>query len=149
GPARRHSHAQPSPGPAPMKRGFLLLFGALLVAGPATAQDASVQDDLRFVEALRKQGKSDLALEYLQQLAKNPSPELQKALPLELARTRLDAAGEEPDSGKRLQFYADARDEFQKWLQANAADPRVSEVKLDVARVAVLQGRTQLSQALM
>jgi hypothetical protein len=133
-----------------MKRRFLLLFGAfLLAAGTAAAQEASVQDDMRFVEELRREGKSDLALEYLQKLAKNPSPELQKALPLEMARTRLEAAGEEPDSGKRLQLYTDARDEFQKWIQANGSDPRLNEVKLDVARVAVLQGRTQLSLALM
>ena len=72
-----------------MKRGLLLLLGAaLFLAGRAQAQDASVQDDMRFIEELRKQGKSDLALEYLEKVAKNASPELAKALPLEMARTR-------------------------------------------------------------
>ncbi len=133
-----------------MKRGLLLLLGAVLfVAGRAQAQDASVQDDMRFIEELRKQGKSDLALEYLEKVAKNASPELAKALPLEMARTRLEAAGEEPDSAKRLALYGEARDEFQKWLQANPADPHASEVKLDLAHVTVQQGRTQLSRAFL
>lgn len=93
-----------------MKRGLLLLLGAaLFLAGRAQAQDASVQDDMRFIEELRKQGKSDLALEYLEKVAKNASPELAKALPLEMAQTRLEAAGEEPDSTKRLALYGEAR----------------------------------------
>ena len=133
-----------------MKRGlFLLLGAAFLVAGRAPAQDASVQDDMRFVEELRKQGKSDLALEYLEKIKKTASPELAKALPLEMARTRLEAAGEEPDSAKRLGLYGEARDEFQKWLAANPNDPHAGEVKLDLAHVTVQQGRTQLSRAFL
>ena len=93
------------------------------------------------------QGKPDLALEYLQRISKNASPELLKELPLELAKAKLDAAGEEPDSGKRLSLYSDARDELQKWLAANPTSPRTGEVKLDIAQVAVMQGRTQLSRA--
>ena len=81
-----------------MKRGLLLLLGAvLLVAGRAAAEDASVQEDMRFIEELRKRGDSDLALEYLERLQKTASPELAKALPLEVARTRLEAAGQQPD----------------------------------------------------
>ncbi len=96
-----------------MKRGLLLLLGAaLFLAGRAQAQDASVQDDMRFIEELRKQGKSDLALEYLEKVAKNASPELAKALPLEMARTRLEAAGEEPDSAKRLALYGEGATSF-------------------------------------
>ena len=133
-----------------MKRGLLFLFATFLLAvGRAAAQDAPIQDEMRFIQELRNQGKSDLALEYLQRLMKNPSPELAKELPLEIAKTRLGAAGDEPDSGKRLNLYAQARDEFQKWLLANVGHPRASEVRLDVAQVAVLQGRTQLSQAFM
>ena len=133
-----------------MKRGLFLLFGAyLLAAGPAAAQDASVQEDMRFIQELRSQGKSDLALEYLNRIAKTASPELLKELPLELAKAKLDAAGEEPDSGKRLNLYGDARDELQKWLTANPASPRIGEVKLDIAQVAVMQGRTQLSRSML
>ena len=133
-----------------MKRGMFLLLGAvLLVAGRAAAQDASVQEDMRFIEELRRQGKSDLALEYLQRLQKSASPELKKALPLELARTQLESAGEEPDSAKRLALYGEARDQFQAWLQANPTDSQVPSVKLDLAHVTVQQGRTQLSRAFL
>ena len=132
-----------------MKRGLFLLFGAVLLAAPAAADDASVQDDMRFIQELRKQGKGDLALEYLQRISKNAPPELAKQLPLELAKARLEAAGDEPDSGKRLGLYTEARDEFQKWLAANPTSPLAGEVRLDVAQVAVMQGRTQLSRALM
>ena len=133
-----------------MKCGFFLLFAVLVLAASApAAEEASIQDDMRFVHELRNQGRSDLALEYLQRLAKNPSPELAKELPLELAMTRLEAANDEPDSGKRLNLYNLAREELQKWLTANPNHPRTSEVKLNMAQVAVLQGRTQLSRALM
>ena len=76
-----------------MKRGLVLLFGALLfAAGRAAAQDATVQDDLRFVQELRKQGKSDLALEYLQKLAKNPSPAVYFSSPRKRASSRRTSA---------------------------------------------------------
>lgn len=133
-----------------MKYGHFVLLGAfLLAAGPAAADDASVQEDMRFIQELRRQGKPDLALEYLQRISKNASPELAKQLPLELAKAKLAAAGDEPDSGKRLSLYTEARDELQKWLTANPDSPRGGEVKLDMAQVAVMQGRTQLSRALM
>ncbi len=97
-----------------MKRGFLLLSALLALAAVApAAEDASIQDDMRFVQELRSQGRSDLALEYLQRLAKNPSPELAKELPLEMAMTRLEAANDEPDSGKRLNLYNESREELQ------------------------------------
>ena len=133
-----------------MKHGLFVLLGAfLLAAGPAAADDASVQEDMRFIQELRNQGKPDLALEYLERIGKNASPELAKQLPLELAKAKLAAAGDEPDSGKRLSLYTEARDEMQKWLTANPGSPRGGEVKLDMAQVAVMQGRTQLSRALM
>ena len=69
-------------------------------------------------------------------------------MPLEVARTRLEAAGQQPDSAMLLALYGDARDEFQKWLAANPADPRAGEVKLDLAHVTVQQGRTQAEPGL-
>ncbi len=134
-----------------MKRGFFLLFTVLALAASAPGGRRGVHPRryAAFVHELRKQGKSDLAAEYLQKLAAKPSPELAKELPLEMAMTRLEAANDEPDSGKRLNLYNLAREELQKWLTANPNHPRTSEVKLNMAQVAVLQGRTQLSRALM
>ncbi|HVS35351.1 MAG TPA: hypothetical protein VMS17_07185 [Gemmataceae bacterium] len=131
-----------------MKRGLLLLLGAVfLVAGRTAAEDPAVQEDMRFVQELRKQHMSDLALEYLERLKKTASPDLAKALPLEMARTRLEAAIEEPDSAKRLGLYSDARDEFQRWIKENPTDSRVPDVQVDLAQVTVQKGRTQLSRA--
>ena len=114
-----------------MKRGLFLLFGAVLLAAPVAADDASIQEDMRFIQELRKQGKGDLALEYLQRISKTASPELAKQLPLELAKARLEAAADEPDSGKRLGLYTEARDEFQKWLAANPTSPQAGEATLE------------------
>src|SRR3954454_22431194 len=133
-----------------MKRSLVVLSGLVLLAGgPARAQEAAYQEDMRFVNELRTQGYKDLALEYLQKLSKNPSPELARELPLEIAKTRLEAAGEEPDIQKRMGLYDQARVEFEKFLKENPTHARASEAKLDVAQIMVLQGRTQLSRALI
>jgi len=132
-----------------MKRFVVLVLGSVLLGGVAHAQEASDREDMRFVTELRNQGYKDLALEYLQKLSKNPSPELAKELPLEMAKTRLDTASDEPDSRKRLTMYEQARAEFDKFLKDNPNHPRASEARLDMAQVTVLQGRTQLSRALL
>ena len=125
-----------------MKRGFCLGLAVLVLAVRPPAAEASVQDDMRFVRNRSSQGRSDLALEYLQRLAKNPSPELAKQLPLEMAMTRLGSSqDDEPDSGKHFNLYNQAREELQKWLAANPKSWRYNEVKLDIAQVAVMQGR--------
>ncbi len=121
-----------------------------LAAGTeAAGQEAPYAGELRFVRDLRARRYNDLALEYLERLRKNnPSPELLRELPLEVAKTRLEAAGDEPDSGKRLAIFEQARGEVEAFLKANPGHPRAGEAKLDVARVVVLQGKTQLSRAL-
>jgi hypothetical protein len=134
-----------------MNRGFALLAGAALAAGAgfAAAQEPAYREQMRFVSELRARRYNDLALEYLQMLSKSPSPELARELPLEMARTRLEGAADEPDSGKRLALYGQARAELAKFLAANPQGPRAAEAKLDVAHVMVLQGKTQLSRALL
>lgn len=113
-------------------------------------QEASYVSELHFVHNLRARHYNDLALEYLERLKKNnPSPELLQELPLELAETRLETAASEPDSGKRVAIYEQARSEIEAFLNANKNHPRAGEAKLDIARVVVLQGKTQLSRALM
>jgi hypothetical protein len=103
--------------------------------------------ELRFVSELRKRGDAALAMDYLQRLAKNPSPELAKELPFEVARTRLAIGTEEPESGKRLALYQQARDDFEKFLKDNPNSPRAAEARMEIAHVAVLQGKTQLAKA--
>ncbi len=135
---------------------FMKLRSALLAAAAflasafqAGAQEAPHVAELRFVRDLRARHYPDLALEYLERLRKNnPSPELLRELPLELAQTRLEAAAEEPDSRKRVALFDQARGDFEAFLRDNSEHPRAGEAKLAVARVVVLEGRTQLSRAL-
>jgi hypothetical protein len=104
---------------------------------------------MRFVRELRSRGYSDLAREYLQKLAQKAPPELKKELPLEIALTNLDAANDEPDSAKRLTLYAQARAECEKFLKDNPGHARTAEARLEIARATTLQGKTQLSRALL
>lgn len=130
-----------------MYRGLLALL--VLAASTASALDLDYRDDLRFVEALRARGDNDLALDFLQQLAKGAPAALQKELPLEFAKTRLRVAAEEPDTTKRLGLYKEARDDFTKFIKTNPGHPRIAEANLDIARVLNLQGKTELNRALI
>jgi hypothetical protein len=125
-------------------------FLAWVVCGTTcSGQEAPHLAELRFVRDLRARHYGDLALEYLERLRKkNPSPELLRELPLELAKTRLDAAEDEPDSAKRLIIYGLARAEIEAFLKNDPNHPRAGEAKLDIGHVVVLQGKTQLSRAL-
>jgi tetratricopeptide (TPR) repeat protein len=104
---------------------------------------------MRFVRELRGRGDSGLAREYLEKLAQTAPPELKKELPLEFALTNMEAAALEPDSGKRMALYAQARADFRKFLQDNPKHPREAEARLDIARATTLEGKTQLSRALL
>jgi hypothetical protein len=132
-----------------MNRCAVLACLMVLGCGWARAQEPPYEEELRFVRELRARHYNDLALEYLQQLAKNPTPQLQRELPLEFAKTRLEAAADEPDTTKRLAQYAQAQAELEKFLKDNKGHPRTGEVTLDLAQVAVMRGRTQLSRALL
>jgi hypothetical protein len=120
----------------------------LVTLSSAHAQEPYAED-MKFVRELRSRGYSDLAREYLQKLAKNAPAELKKELPLEIALTNLEAANDEPDSSKRLSLYAQARAECETFLKGNPNHPRAAEARLEIARATTLQGKTQLSRALL
>jgi hypothetical protein len=131
-----------------MKRPLVLLALAALVgtAGPLPADEVP---HLEFVRELRSR-YPDLALEYLNNLRQaNPPRDVAAVIPLELAKVRLDLATTEADSGRRLDLYNKARGEFQEFLDKNPNSPLVADARLELARVTVLQGQTQLSRALM
>jgi len=113
------------------------------------AGEAPYAEDMRFISELRTHGYSDLAREYLDKLSKTAPPELKKVLPLEIALTNMEAAGDEPDSGKRLALYTQARVEFEKFIRDNPKHPRADEARFDIAHTTTLQGKTQLSRALL
>jgi hypothetical protein len=119
------------------------------VASSSSGQEASYEEDLQFVRELRSRGYNDLAREYLDKLAKNAPAALKKELPLERALTEMEAATDEPDSGKRITLYAQASQQFQEFLRANPNHPRVADTQFDIARATTLQGKTQLSRAML
>src|SRR6185437_1735942 len=120
-----------------------------LVTLSSSAAEAPFTEDLQFIRDLRGRGYSDLARQYLDKLAKTAPPALKKELELEIALTNMEAANDEPDSGKRLTLYAQARTAFQAFLKNNPGHPRAAEAQLDIAHATTLQGKTQLSRALM
>jgi hypothetical protein len=129
-----------------MNRSALIAIFWLSVGLIASSQD--FRDDLRLAEALRNRGDVDLALELLNKLDKAATPEQKKELPLELAKTRLRLASDEPDTGKRLALYREAQANFDAFRKANPTHPRVPEANLDIARVLNAIGKTELGQAL-
>jgi hypothetical protein len=135
------------------RRPFALAWAVLLcTAAFAPAQpEPAYQAELRFVRELRARHYNDLALQYLERLARDAPPELARELPLEAAKTRLEAASDEPDTGKRVALYEEAGREFERFLAdpANAGHPRRSEAALEVARAKNLRARALLGRALV
>lgn len=128
---------------------FLALFLLFAAGAPAPAQEPAEDPELAFVHKLRERRYADLALEYLEKrLSKNPRYAGKPELALEIALARLDQATTEPDSSRRLALFARARAEFEDFLKKNANHPRAGEAQLQIAEVAVLQGKTQLNRAL-
>lgn len=126
-----------------MKRSLAILaLGGLLLSAPSALAE---EPHLDFVRALRARHFNDLAMEYLLKLSQKPTPELARELPLELARTRLELAREEADLGKRVEMYTQARKEFEQFAKANPG--KEGEAQLEIANVAVLQGKAQLGRA--
>src|SRR5262245_12331381 len=106
-------------------------FGLALVAfaAPTLAADPH----LEFASALRANGMADLAVDYLERLAKNPPPHLRGILPLELAKARLDLAALESNDRKRNKQFETARSAYNAFLAANPDSPFAAEARLDLA----------------
>jgi hypothetical protein len=132
-----------------MKKIPLVLFVLFFVTSSSFGQDSDYAEDFQFVRELRSRGYNDLAREYLDKLAKNAPAALKKELPLERALTEMEAARDEPDGNKRIGLYAQAREQFEQFLRANPNHPRAAGTRLNIARATSLQGKTQLSRALL
>lgn len=131
-----------------MKRPVAVLALGVLFAVPLLSQ-ADEPPHMDFVRGLRERQYNDLALEYLEKLRQDPpSEEVARVLPLELAKCRLEKARGEDEPGKRLALYGQARRELEEFLKKNAQHTRAAEAQLEIVNIAVVQGKTQLSQAL-
>jgi hypothetical protein len=121
---------------------FLALAG-LVPSAPLWAEEPY----LEFVRGLRASGKADLALQYLQGMSQNPPPGLAAILPLEVAKTRLELAAAQPDAASRATLREQARSELETFLKKNPKHPLAAEAALELARIAGLRGKAELSQA--
>jgi hypothetical protein len=121
------------------------LFVFWLAASPCLAQSTIPHLDL--VRGLREQGMPDLAMEYLDRLKALKIPEIDRLLPLEYARTRLDLVAEEPEEAKRTALLEQAHQEFDLFLKNNPKDPLAPAAQVELARLVSLQGKGQLSRA--
>jgi hypothetical protein len=133
-----------------MKRLFLLglLVTGMTVCLTGRGQEAPVEKPhLELVRALRAKGYSDLALDYLDGLAKNGPATLKPFVPLEKARVRLDMADREPNLGARAGLYNQARQEFLDFIKNRPDDPLAAEAQLEATRILMLEGRAQMRQS--
>ncbi|QEL20952.1 hypothetical protein [Limnoglobus roseus] len=128
-----------------MSRLLVVTALALLVTRPAIADTPNPFD---LVQGLREHGMSDLAMEYLDELAKNnPTADQKVVIPLEKAKTNLLLAQQETDESVRDAAIALAKTEFGLFLLDHAKHPRAPEAAMALARVLSLQAKTALNRA--
>jgi hypothetical protein len=106
---------------------------------------------LEFVHGLiaHPAGLSDVAYDYLQSLKnrKDLPPAVAAQLPLEIAKTGVEVARNERDTARRATLYAQAREAFAAFLQANPNSPLAAEATMELGRAITLQGKNQLARA--
>lgn len=106
---------------------------------------SSQTDPLDLARGLREIGMPDLALEYIDELAKQSLPaDVRTVLPLERARTHLALAQLESEESVRDAGVAAAKSQFELFIKANPNHPRVPEAKLAQAQVTAMQAVGQL-----
>src|SRR5262249_32198605 len=127
-----------------MKKTVVALALGVVVA----AAGAEEPPHLDFVQKLRASHYPDLALEYLEKLAKNAPADLRPSIELERARAQLDLARAESDTAKKPALLAKAREGFEAFVKNNPNSAQASEAKLEITSLAVLQGKAQLQKAM-
>ncbi len=125
----------------------LLPLALLLLAGSAPAQDLPPPSPADLARGLRENGLADLALEYLTEVAATSPPDVQKVLPLERAKCRLELATTESDDALRSALVADAKKEFDAFVKGNPGHPRLPEAAVALAQLQTLDGKTQMQRA--
>jgi len=131
-----------------MKRVSLILASVIAATVPMVRADEPPDTILEFVRGLRdNKGYSDLALQYLEMLQKNPPPALKSVLSMELAKTRI-ALAKDKDPAQRLALLKQARDEMEAFVKANPGGPEAAKARLELALLASQQGKALLSKAL-
>jgi TolA-binding protein len=122
-----------------------LAFG--IVASRCSTTVAEEPPHLELARGLIAQGMPDLAVQYLEKLSQKPPANLAAALPLELAKARLEWAAQIAEPGRRLALQNEARAGFETFAKGNPQSPLAAEASLEIARIAGFQGKTLLGQA--
>jgi hypothetical protein len=123
---------------------FLLATGIILGSGGGSnAQEPY----LEYVQGLRAKGLARYALDYLENVGKNPPGELAKVLLLEKAKARSDVAQLETDTHKRETLYTQAQEELTVFLQKNADSPLAPEATMELGRILARRGKVLVGRA--
>lgn len=123
---------------------FAVLCALLVPVALVASEPPELQ--LEFVRKLRSNRMSDLALDYLLKLEKNPTPALKNLLPLEIARTRVSLARESPAS-KRLPVLEQARKGLEQYVARSKNKREIAQIKLEMARVTYYEAQALLNIA--
>ncbi|HEY2911229.1 MAG TPA: hypothetical protein VGI99_13345, partial [Gemmataceae bacterium] len=151
---KKEPKAKPAPKPAPPKPAPpRVKVNPLLKAptDPVAGAELGAVNPLDLARGLREHEMSDLALEYLRELDKQPNlpPAIKAQLPLERANCQLEAAVDEADEGSRISLIGEAKDGFLTFVRnkANVNHPRMPEAFLALARLASMDAKSQLAKA--
>src|SRR5262245_157346 len=132
---------QESAVPRPFMRRLALL--SLLLVARVRADEPH----LEFVDRLRADGMADIALDYLDHLAKNPPASVASRLPLERAKTLAALAEQSDDDKQRDDRLTQARIAFEQYLQTQTDGRIVADLRLELARMILRQGRFRVMVA--
>ncbi len=129
-----------------MKR--FLLVSLLAIALPHSIARAD-ERHLDFVQGLRERGYFDMAVEYLEQLAKRERlPEdVRVVIEYELGKLLLLQATEERDLVKRDEQLEQSRVHLQKFLTDHASHPRAADALTELGLILVERGRVAVMQS--
>ncbi len=134
-----------------MNRLVALAVGALVLGVPALGwAQGKEPDHFRLVRGLQDRGDFELALQYLEDLAKRTQPPLpgdvKSALPLEIAKCQAYLALNAAAAGNRDQLLDEARASFQKFIAdpANKDNPLKTDAQVELAKLIMEQGRAKM-----
>ncbi len=130
-----------------MKKFLLSLVLGTIFLSPALLPAEEPADlKMEFAHRLRDKNMPDLALEFLEELNKNPPPSLKQQLPLEIARMRiLMTRVLQPD--KQLPQLKKAREELGNYIAKAKTPAEKNALKLEQSQVTIYEGRAYLSMA--
>lgn len=131
-----------------MRRMVVVCLGLCIAgvwASSVSAQE-TIDTQFEFVRKLRAKGFASLAMEYLDEMAKNNNPDVAKRLPLERSRTMVSLAREKEPSQRGAIIEA-ARTQLEDFIKTQQGKAEGSLARLELARVVLMQAQGELGKA--